>query len=159
MHLADREDVVLTSRLSLNGQAWLADHVVGGTVLVPATAFLELAVAAGDHTGAVHVDDLTLEAPLALPEHGAVRVQVAVGAPDERGARAFGIHARPDSGDAEQLPWTRHATGTLTPEPAAPEGRESTAPWPPADASPQPLADVYARLTELGYAYGRRSRA
>ena len=42
---------------------------------------------AGDPVGCHRLVDLTLEAPLALPERGAVRVQVAVGAPDASGAR------------------------------------------------------------------------
>ena len=43
--------VVLTGRLSLAGQPWLADHAVAGAVLLPGTAFVELAVRAGDAAG------------------------------------------------------------------------------------------------------------
>ena len=38
--------LVLTGRLSLQSQPWLADHVVAGTVLLPGTAFVEMAVRA-----------------------------------------------------------------------------------------------------------------
>ncbi|MEU9857946.1 SDR family NAD(P)-dependent oxidoreductase [Streptomyces sp. NPDC047974] len=161
VRLADREDVVLTSRLSLSAHPWLADHTIGGTVLVPATAFLELAVAAGDQTGAGRVEELTLEAPLALPRQGAVRVQVTVGAPDATGARPFTVHSSPEtrvSDDAAPLTdgeslWTRHVTGALAPATgtAAPEDLRE---WPPAGATAEPLDGVYARLQDLGYAYG-----
>ena len=35
------EGLTLTGRLSLATHPWLADHVVGGAVLLPGTAFLE----------------------------------------------------------------------------------------------------------------------
>src|SRR5262249_35186195 len=60
--------VTLTGRLSLSTHPWLADHQVGGTVLLPGTAFLELALKAAEHLGAQTVSELTLQAPLALSE-------------------------------------------------------------------------------------------
>ncbi|MET9804903.1 type I polyketide synthase, partial [Streptomyces sp. NPDC006368] len=163
VELAGREDLVLTGRLSTATHPWLADHAVGGTVLVPATAFLELALTAGGHFGTDRVDELALEAPLVLPEHTAVRVQVAVGAPEPSGGRAFSIHARPDHGGPdgrsdEPQPWTRHASGVLgdgaaaAPRGTGPDGEAGQ--WPPAGAVAQPLDGVYDRLTELGYQYG-----
>ncbi|MFD0346073.1 acyltransferase domain-containing protein [Kitasatospora aburaviensis] len=61
--LADADGVLLTGRLSLSTHPWLADHGVLGTVLLPGTAFVELAIRAGDQVGCEHVDELTLEAP------------------------------------------------------------------------------------------------
>ncbi|MGW2703055.1 type I polyketide synthase, partial [Streptomyces sp. NPDC001340] len=151
VELAGRDETVLTSRLSLAGHPWLADHSIEGTVLVPATAFLELAVAAGDRAAAGHVAELTLEAPLPLPEHQAVRVQVAVAAPDASGNRPFSVHASPDTGDDEPRTWTRHASGLLSA--AAPPVRDLCA-WPPPGAAPEPVTDAYERLAALGYGYG-----
>ncbi|MCK8438946.1 SDR family NAD(P)-dependent oxidoreductase, partial [Streptomyces sp. D2-8] len=151
VELAGSDGLVLTGRLSAADQPWLADHAIAGTVLVPATAFLELALAAAGRFGIDQIDELTLEAPLELPEQGAVRVQVAVGAPDASGGRPVEIHACPDNRpDAGPL-WTRHASGTLggTP-PTGPDLRQ----WPPAGADEMPLDDAYERLTALGYAYG-----
>ncbi|MFJ1967005.1 SDR family NAD(P)-dependent oxidoreductase [Streptomyces massasporeus] len=151
MELAGSDGLVLTGRLAVADQPWLADHTITGTVLVPATAFLELALTAAGRLGIDQIDELTLEAPLELPEQGAVRVQVAVGAPDTSGSRPVEIHACPDSGpDAEQL-WTRHASGTLGGTlPAGPDLSQ----WPPADADEMPLDDAYERLAGLGYTYG-----
>ncbi|MEU3352366.1 SDR family NAD(P)-dependent oxidoreductase [Streptomyces sp. NPDC037389] len=153
VELADREDLLLAGRLSLATHPWLADHAISGTVLVPATAFIELAVAAGDRAGTGQVEELTLRAPLVLPERGAVRVQVAVAAAEASGSRPFTIHARAE-GDEPQ-PWTLHAAGTLAPAPlpAAPAAA-SLAAWPPAGAVAEPLGDVYERLAALGYGYG-----
>ncbi|MFD7446974.1 SDR family NAD(P)-dependent oxidoreductase, partial [Streptomyces sp. NPDC059909] len=149
--LADREEALLTSRVSLSTHPWLADHAISGTVLVPATAFLELAVAAGDHVGLPRVAELTLEAPLPLTPGEAVRLQVTVGAPDASGARTFAVHARPDGGGTAA--WTRHAGGMLagaTGEGAADELTQ----WPPAGAVAESLDDVYERLAGIGYGYG-----
>ncbi|WP_442973923.1 hypothetical protein, partial [Saccharothrix sp. ST-888] len=41
----------LPVRLSLDSHPWLADHAVMGTVLLPGTAFVELALRAGDQAG------------------------------------------------------------------------------------------------------------
>ena len=43
----DGEGLTLTGRISLQTHPWLADHAVGGTVLLPGTAFVELALRAG----------------------------------------------------------------------------------------------------------------
>ncbi|MEE1728059.1 type I polyketide synthase [Streptomyces sp. BE282] len=158
--LAGREDLVLSGVLSIATHPWLADHAVGGGVLVPATAFVELALAAGGRVGIDRVGDLTLEAPLPLPADAAVRVQVAVGPPAADGSRPFGVHARPGHAAADDEPWVRHVSGVL----GGPGGSgdpgvsgnpgEELRQWPPVGAVAQPLEDVYDRLADLGYAYG-----
>ncbi|MFD2121392.1 hypothetical protein ACFSNO_20090 [Streptomyces cirratus] len=49
----------------------MADHTIAGTTLLPGTAFVELALRAGAETGCVLVEELTLHAPLVLPETAA----------------------------------------------------------------------------------------
>ncbi|MFJ4183571.1 type I polyketide synthase, partial [Streptomyces sp. NPDC089733] len=93
--LAEGNGALLTGRLSLTAQPWLADHIVEGVTLVPGAALVELALRAGDEVGCGRVDNLTLEVPLVLPSEGAVQVQVTVGAPDERGERPVHVYSRP----------------------------------------------------------------
>ncbi|WP_408629938.1 type I polyketide synthase [Amycolatopsis aidingensis] len=154
LRLADRgEDLVLTGRISLATHPWLADHTVGGSVLFPGTGFVELAVRAGDETGCERVAELALAAPMVLPENDALRLQVVVGEPGESGQRSLAVYARPDG--AEDLPWTRHATGLL-----APGERTGGTPafdasiWPPAGAEPVPVEGCYAEFAERGLGYG-----
>ncbi|MFI2209524.1 type I polyketide synthase [Streptomyces sp. NPDC020141] len=161
MELADRDETVLTGRLSLGDHPWLAGHTIAGAVLVPATAFLELAVAAGDRVGVARVAELTLETPLRLAGSRAVRVQIAVAAPDGRGDRPFTVHAAPDTGEEEHRSWTRHASGLLGGTPASvPEPGGEVAqpgeevPWPPEGAVAESVADAYPRLDALGHGYG-----
>ncbi|WP_308404869.1 type I polyketide synthase [Streptomyces sp. 35G-GA-8] len=134
MTVAGSDDVVLTGRLSLPEQPWLAAHRVSdGPVPLPAAAFAELAVRAGDEVGCERVEELTVESGLFVPERGAVRIQVRVGVADEAGRRPLDVHARPEAG--ADLPWTRHATGVLAAAEgtATPDGEFDTSVWPPAD--------------------------
>ncbi|MFG2919658.1 SDR family NAD(P)-dependent oxidoreductase, partial [Kitasatospora sp. NPDC048298] len=150
MTRADTDGTVLTGRLSLGTHPWLADHVVGGELLFPGTGYLELALQAADQVGLGRVADLTLHAPLVFPEHGAVQLQVVVGAVEES-SRPVGIYSRPES-EADDEPWIRHADGVLAPG-GAPAEPELTL-WPPTGAEPIDLDGVYEQLAEAGLAYG-----
>ncbi|MGW7104497.1 SDR family NAD(P)-dependent oxidoreductase, partial [Streptomyces sp. NPDC054883] len=151
VELPDEGGAVLTGRLSASTHAWITDHDVLGSVLLPGTGFVELAVQAGDRLGCGLLEELTLQAPLVLPARGGIAVQVAVGPADGAGRRTVAIHSRPD--DQPDLPWTRHAEGFL-----APPATEATAgpltDWPPADAEAIPVADAYPDLAAAGYHYG-----
>ncbi|MEE4540348.1 type I polyketide synthase, partial [Streptomyces sp. V4-01] len=148
---AGRDELLLTGQLTPRVQPWLADHAVDGAVLLPASAFLELAVRAGDEAGCPVVEELVLAAPLVLSGHAPVRVQVTVAEPDEAGRRALSVHAAHGGGDA---PWALCATGVLTPEGgAAPPSADLTR-WPPRDAVPIDVEDHYALLVAAGYRYG-----
>ncbi|MEU9319784.1 type I polyketide synthase [Streptomyces sp. NPDC048295] len=146
----DTGGVVLTGRLTTSAQPWLADHGVLGSVLLPGTGFVELAIRAGDHVGCGRVEELLLEAPLTLPARGGVSLRVVVGAADGSGARPVSIHSR--TGNDPDSPWTRHAYGTLTREAPAPAFELTQ--WPPAGADPVDVTSAYERLSARGYAYG-----
>ncbi|ROQ82954.1 acyl transferase domain-containing protein [Streptomyces sp. CEV 2-1] len=143
---------VLTGRLSLDSQPWLADHRMGASVLFPGTGLVELALCAGAQVGCDVLDELTLQAPLVLPPRGGVQVRVRVGDDDGTGARTVTVHARDEDDEAGDTPWTLHADGVLLPDAPAPV--RDAAEWPPEGASPVELGDVYAQLSEQGYGYG-----
>ena len=129
---------------------YLADHVVGGAVVFPATAFIEMAIAAsrlrGD--GSRHViEDFEIRAPLLLMpgQEKTLRFKI-----DDEGD--FTIESRPRlSGDA----WVHHASGKLA-------GARAEAPSPRLDleagiaACPRRYrAEDHYRITEaLGLGYG-----
>ncbi|MFI9379844.1 SDR family NAD(P)-dependent oxidoreductase [Kutzneria sp. NPDC052558] len=146
--LVATDSVVATGRLSLRSHPWLADHAVDGTVLVPGTGLVELAIRAGDEVGAGTVRELTIEAPLIVPADADVYVRVTVSAADEAGNRSCVIESR--AGDRRDQAWLRHAAGTLTA--VAPEAQEIDA-WPPA-AIPLDVADLYDTLAGSGLDYG-----
>ncbi|MFC5719432.1 type I polyketide synthase [Streptomyces gamaensis] len=143
---------LVTGRLSLKTHPWLADHTVMGSVLLPGTALVELAVRAGDEAGCARIEDLTLETPLIVPESGGVAVQVWVGAEEEQGRRAVTVHSRRESA-TEDEPWVRHAVGYLTDQPE-PSYVPDFGTWPPAGAEPVDLTAFYENLSEVGLEYG-----
>ncbi|SFW88501.1 Acyl transferase domain-containing protein [Amycolatopsis australiensis] len=145
--VAETGQLLLTGSLATRTHPWLADHAVLGEVLVPGTAFVELAVRAGDQVGCDLLDELTLETPLVLPAEGVALLQVTVGPAAGDGRRAVTVHARPD----DSSPWTRHATGTLA---TATAGEPTAVAWPPAGAETVPVEDFYANSATLGYGYG-----
>ncbi|MEV0019447.1 type I polyketide synthase [Streptomyces tendae] len=154
--LAGGDGTVLTGRLSPRTHPWLADHVIDGTVLLPGTAFVELAVRAGIETGCPQLEELVLRTPLVLSDHGATVLQVVVGAADASGRRPVDCYARPAGAESEDA-WVRHATGTLAPTGATP-GPDTHAAlsgqWPPAGAEPLDTTSLYQDMAAQGYGYG-----
>ncbi|MEU4220121.1 SDR family NAD(P)-dependent oxidoreductase, partial [Actinoplanes sp. NPDC026623] len=142
--LPDGDGVVLTGQVAANSPAWLAQHEVLGTVLLPGAAFVEMAVRAGDEVGCDRVEELTLAAPLVLGDRP-VLLRVVAGAADENDRRPVTIHSCPD-GET----WTTHAVGTLATGATAPAAELTT--WPPPGARQVPTDTFYDSLD--GYGYG-----
>ncbi|WP_143263173.1 acyltransferase domain-containing protein, partial [Amycolatopsis pretoriensis] len=148
MWLADSDGIVLSGRLAAGTHPWLAEHTVGGEIVLPGAAFVEIAIRAGDEAGCSRIEELTVHTPLVLPERGKVQVQAVVGARDEADARSLTVYSRPDDPTAG---WTRHATGLLAGGQVKPEGLEE---WPPAGAEPVPVHGRYDALAGGGLGSG-----
>ncbi|MFB8419259.1 amino acid adenylation domain-containing protein [Streptomyces albidoflavus] len=153
--LASGDGLVLSGRIDASGagQGWLREHQVFGTVLLPGTALLDMVLTAAERVGAAGVDMLTLSTPLVLPDHGSLRVQVAVTGADDTGRRQATVHTHPDPEAEPGTPWTTHATAQLTdradtraPEPVDRERTEQ--------AESVPLTGFYDRFRDLGIDYG-----
>ncbi|RIH59064.1 hypothetical protein D3C59_30255 [Streptomyces sp. SHP22-7] len=170
--LPGSDGLVLTGRLSTRTHPWLADHVILDTVVLPGTAFVELAAHAGELTGCPAIDELTIEAPLVVPERGGVALQVTVGGPDGTGRRSLAVHSRPeDAGDAgddaEDVAWTRHVSGVLSPPKQQRKPRIARWSWGPRTptcghrTAPSPSTSRLSIATSppWGTATERRSRA
>ncbi|WP_394619036.1 SDR family NAD(P)-dependent oxidoreductase [Lentzea sp. JNUCC 0626] len=164
--------VVLTGRLSAAAQPWLAEHRVHGVVVLPGAAVLELLWSAGADV----VSELTLHAPLVVPDDADVVLRVVLAAAAADGGREAQVHTR--TGDSD---WVQHATATLggeqpeavhggerpgavpsgdqpvsvpggeRPEPARPDA-VSLRRWPVGD--PIPVDGLYDDLHTRGLAYG-----
>ncbi|MFI1018414.1 type I polyketide synthase [Streptomyces sp. NPDC020965] len=165
--VADRDVAVLTGRVSLRTHPWLADHAVHGTVILPGTAHVELAIRAGDQVGAARLEELVIHSPLLLTDAAdetgqtgqtgdGVDLQVVVGAADGSGYRSIDIHSRPHTdADWSQDDWTHHASGVLTSASGRPaEPSDELAAWPPQGANPVDLDGIYERLAGAGFGYG-----
>jgi acyl transferase domain-containing protein/NADPH:quinone reductase-like Zn-dependent oxidoreductase/acyl carrier protein len=150
---------LFTGRFSLRTHGWLADHMVMGMTLLPASAFVELALYAGARLGCGSLQELALHAPLVIPEHGVTEIQVLVGELDESGSRAVSVHARaqvaPD-GDLPDGAWTRCASGALAYEESAPTpmARYAGEEWPPSSAVAVDVDGLYDELLHRDLEYG-----
>ncbi len=150
VELPQTNGVVCTSRLSLATHPWLAGHRIQDNVLVPGTAYVDLAIQVGDELGYGVLDELVIEAPLVLAPDAAVSLRVTVGAPDAAGRRGVEVHS--SRGDGE---WTRHAAGLLSDAYDQTSGSGfDFGQWPPPGAVPEPVEDFYESLAERGYQYG-----
>ncbi|TXS34006.1 acyltransferase domain-containing protein, partial [Streptomyces sp. or43] len=149
--LAQGDALLLTGRISLRTHPWLADHAIDGTAVLPAAAALELALEAGRLLGDLPVDELTLDAPVAIPAAGGVDVQMTAGAPRGDGRRELTLHTRAyddaDDDSALHRAWTSHGTGLLGAAGSASDSAPgSLTSWPPAGATAVDAGEVYERL-------------
>ncbi|MFI6306075.1 SDR family NAD(P)-dependent oxidoreductase [Amycolatopsis thailandensis] len=124
----DSPRIVHGGSAGVRTHGWLGDHVVGGTTLFPATAFVELAL----HAGQSGLAELTIEAPLRLSRTEDVALQVVVDGP------RIDIYAQ-DSGA-----WIRHATGRQAPSDVFAQPWKGE--WPPPATEPIDLEQAYATL-------------
>nr|WP_268932790.1 type I polyketide synthase [Micromonospora aurantiaca] len=151
VRVADDDVRVFGTELSVLTHPWLAEHVVWDSVVVPGAALVEMVLHAGAQVGCDTLDELTLQAPLALAEDGTRAVQVKLGAVDEDGRRTVTIHSRAAADpDGE---WDRHAAGILAPAVPQPD-RSDPAPWPPSAATAVAVDGIYTELSRLGVEYG-----
>ncbi len=111
---------IFESVISATSPEYLADHRVGGTVVVPATAQIEMAFAAlgaAPDNGPVVLSDLTLREPLILAEGERRVLQCAMTTSDG----SFQIlSAKADDTDSSTGEWTVHALGALRQTTASP---------------------------------------
>ncbi|MFI6093843.1 type I polyketide synthase [Streptomyces sp. NPDC051218] len=147
VELAGGAGLLCTGRLSVRTHPWLADHMVGGVMLLPGTGFVEMVVRAGDQVGCGALEELTLQAPLVVPADGGVQVQVVVADGDAEGRRTVEVFSRPDG---TQEAWVQHAGGTIAPAGPARAAEDDLTAWPPQGATALDVDELYAvRLADV----------
>jgi len=137
------EGIVFESQLSAQWPPFLNDHRIFGTAILPATAYLEMALSAADALGdgSYALENVAILEALPLPEDGERTVQVIL-TPDDTGA-AFQLVSRGENGD-----WKRHAEGQIQPHPQPlSAGREGGKIGVGAHGG-APIVDIQNRITE-----------
>ena len=159
--LADGTGSLVLGRLSVKADPWLKDHVLFDTVLCPGTGLWAIAQEVGRLTDLPHLAELVTVAPLAMPDRGAVRIQVRVEEEVQGQGRRFQIYSglegagtMPAGADAG---YTLLAFGQLM---ASATGQLPSdldlASWPPAGSEPvvTDMPAFYAALAERHQAFG-----
>ena len=96
------------AEIDLRDLPYLADHVVQGSIVYPAAAYLEMGLAAAKgilEEGECALKNLVIKAPLLLNRDAASNVQLII-EQDER----FSIYSRPEN---PRQPWRLHASGEI----------------------------------------------
>ncbi|MCC6557896.1 MAG: SDR family NAD(P)-dependent oxidoreductase [Polyangiaceae bacterium] len=143
---------LFAGRLDLSSHAWLADHKVFDTVVVPGVAVLDLALHAAMQLGLDAVREVVHASPLVLEAGRERSVRLAVSPRAADGTRAFTLSTRPADGEAARA-WIEHATGLLGSD-ACSDRPPVLVAWPPPGAREVALSDLYERLARLGVTYG-----
>ena len=147
-------------QLRLADLPFLGDHRVFGKAVLPATAYLELAMAAAAETfenKSVAIRNLVLAQPLLLLEDGEQTIQLLMTetAPD---SAAFKIFSLTSKGEKQAPAWVLHAAGDVAVE-ADPAGQEPREKFDPAGVSHSGAAKIepdahYEKLRSQGLEFG-----
>ncbi|MEU2870500.1 SDR family NAD(P)-dependent oxidoreductase [Streptomyces olivoreticuli] len=129
---------------------WLADHRVAGAVVMPATAYAELALAAGQQVfgGPAELDDLEITRALPLSWDTAMDVRLQTSLSDEDGI----VRVASRTGDSGG--WRLHARGRARRRAAEQPGPVDLGPVRERMFRPVTAEDHYTSLADAGLAYG-----
>lgn len=113
LSLAGSQNSVYELRVRADSPAYLGDHRVGGSVIMPATAYVEMVLhAAGSEQGfAVTIENMTFARPLVLSDADACTLQTIL-TPESDGRCNVAIFSRPGE-ESTNGNWTLHASATV----------------------------------------------
>jgi polyene macrolide polyketide synthase len=106
--------VQFEAQLRADSSAFLADHRLNGTAVLPASAYLEMALAAAyDSLGVgVHLEQVSFDQLLFLPDAEAVTVQFVL-MPECEGLCRFEVFSLRSEEDGKREAWDLHASGQV----------------------------------------------
>ena len=136
---------------SSSAPAWLADHRIGGRVLMPAAAEMEAFWTAATRLLATSVEivDFAIEWPLAMPEEGEASISWQVIARKTEGGAELAWHASQTASASGSANWRCIATAR-----ARPAGDAPSPPPDPATTATAPFDAVGAEFAERGAEFG-----
>ncbi|MGV2829391.1 type I polyketide synthase [Myxosarcina sp. GI1(2024)] len=115
LYLADSNQIQFESQLSREQTGYLADHQLYQTAIVPASAYLEIALAAGKQiwgTENLVLERVNLQQALALPESSVTTIQTIL-TPKTATSYSFGIYSLDLKSGNSEPSWITHASGKI----------------------------------------------
>jgi NADPH:quinone reductase-like Zn-dependent oxidoreductase/NADP-dependent 3-hydroxy acid dehydrogenase YdfG len=106
---------LFSSRLSAAATPWLGDHRVAGVVIVPAAAYLQMALTAANVSAPARrhrLEDVVIQRALALPEPDGREVQLLLEEPRE-GSTSFRFVSAESGAGSTAKDWAVHASGRI----------------------------------------------
>jgi myxalamid-type polyketide synthase MxaB len=157
------KDIVFESGVSADRPPFLSDHRIYGAPIFPATAYLEMALAAANTFGAERpvIESVSIHEPLALPEStGEAQTVQLILTPEGDDNASFQILSLIEAENKARsfnaaAAWKLHATGKLRFGPAVPSGdRVALAELRARCEEGVNVEAYYQRLREQGLNYG-----
>jgi len=152
--------ILFEARLSGHAPRYLVDHQVQGSPVLPAAAYVEQGLAAAREAwgpGRYEVANVSIQAPMYLPEGGSRIVQVTVSA-EVAGERSYEVYSLPADAEDPQSGWTLHAVGKLRSATGPDEGKAPTSldldEVRARTIDTQPAEEFYRQMAERGLPYG-----
>lgn len=118
LYLPGTKQIRFQGKISKNFPNWLQDHRVFETTIVPETAYLEMALAAGvamDKTENIALENVVIQKALSLPDNGSYKIIQLVLTPQENLSytfEIFSLETTPNENNEEHQ-WILHASGNL----------------------------------------------
>jgi myxalamid-type polyketide synthase MxaC len=155
------KEVVFEAVNSADSPAFLADHRIGTTVVMPGAGYAVMMLEAARqafHSSEIDLTEMLFTEALLLPDGQARTTQVIV-TPDGAGSAALQIYSRPDD-SPDDSPWTLHARATAGPLEPGVSAAEALSAESIAARCEQALAgaDFYALAGERGMNFGPHFR-
>jgi acyl transferase domain-containing protein/acyl carrier protein len=148
--------------LSAEQPSYLADHIIHGITILPASAYIEIALAAACNLNPgerVALADFAIYEALPFPEGETVTAQLILSS-DENGSSTSAFQYFSQPAGAQPGNWRRHASGRLITQPAQAVPTITALNDLRAQISePFPVEAYYAHLAEAGAEYGPAFRA
>jgi malonyl CoA-acyl carrier protein transacylase len=118
LYLAGTTEIRFQSQISQNSPAWVKDHRVFGTTILPGTAYLEMALSAGAlvaKSDKIWLEEVVFQQALILPENGEEKTIQLILTPTENLTYSFQIFSLTSSSDADNDKpfFSLHASGKL----------------------------------------------
>jgi malonyl CoA-acyl carrier protein transacylase len=110
------KEIQFESQISVNAPAFLKHHSVFKSIIMPATAYLDMALAAGSavfKSDNLVVEGVSIQRGLIFAEEDEVKTLQLILSPDEKNGYSFQIFSLTTDEDNEEPFWVLHASGTV----------------------------------------------
>jgi acyl transferase domain-containing protein/acyl carrier protein len=115
LNLAQTQEVRFESKISQDSPSFLAHHRLFDTAVVPVTAYLEIALAAGAwlfKSDSLVLEEIIIQQALILPQDKEQTIQVIL-TPYKTWQYSFKIYSLQKANDEEESSWVLHASGRI----------------------------------------------
>ena len=150
-------DFVFETALNLSAPAWIGEHRVYGTAVLPGSAYLEAALAAARQALASEtlvLENVEFREALHVPERGGCTIQTVV-TPLSEGAAEWRVYRRNDGGgERNGAAFTLHALGQVRIEASMNPPAGAVAEMRAACPQPMSVETLYAGFADCGLEYG-----